>query len=139
MAADLRRVILAAAQAALDEAKAAPAVPTKSGRNKKKKRKKLPAGRALLIGAGLVTAGRATLGGRGRDLMAGVQDRIYEFEESLLGEDGLLGDHGVNGHNGTAEPDEVDDDEVEDEDEDSDEEPEDSELEGAEDEVEVED
>ncbi len=94
MAADMRRVIIAAAQAALDEAKA-PAAP-------KPRKRRLPAGRALLIGAGLVTAGRATLGGRGRHLLAGVQDRIYEFEESVLSE------NGANGHDEVPETEDID-------------------------------
>lgn len=63
---DLHRVLDAAVQAALKEA-AAPPPP---------KKKRLGSGRAVLIGAGLVTAGRVAMRGRGQAMLEALQDRL---------------------------------------------------------------
>jgi hypothetical protein len=63
---DIRKVIRAAAEAALEEPE--PAVQPKKRRHSGR--------RAVLLGAGLVAAGRALGGGRGRDLLASVQDGL---------------------------------------------------------------
>lgn len=68
MAMDMRRPLFAAIQAALDEVQAEP----------QKKRHGVGAGRALLIGAGLYTAGRAVTSGRGRGLLDAIQQRLPE-------------------------------------------------------------
>ncbi len=68
MAIDMRRPLFAAIQAALDEVQA----------ESHKKRHGVGAGRALLIGAGLYTAGRAVTRGRGRGLLDAIQQRLPE-------------------------------------------------------------
>ena len=68
-----QRIVIAAAQAAIDEARAAP--PPKA------KKRKLSGGRAVLLGAGLVTAGRIAAGPRARQLLGGLADRIEDLEE----------------------------------------------------------
>jgi hypothetical protein len=67
-----QRIVIAAAQAAIDEARATPQ-PTP-------KKRKLSAGRAVILGAGLVTAGRIASGGRVRQLVGGLADRIEDLE-----------------------------------------------------------
>jgi hypothetical protein len=68
MAIDLRRVVLAAVQAALEEPDPGPA--------KKQRKKRLSGGRAVLIGAGLMTAGRLAAAGRGRGMLESLQERL---------------------------------------------------------------
>jgi hypothetical protein len=72
MAVDLRRIALAAVDAAFDQ--------QQESTIKKRKRRHLPATRALLIGAGLMTAGRVALSGRGRRLLDSVEERLAQFE-----------------------------------------------------------
>jgi hypothetical protein len=68
-----QRIVIAAAQAAIDEARAAP--PPRS------KKRALSAGRAVLLGAGLVTAGRVAAGPRARQLFDGLAERIENLED----------------------------------------------------------
>jgi hypothetical protein len=68
-----QRIVIAAAQAAIDEARATP--------QPRPKKRKLSAGRAMLLGAGLMTAGKIAAGGRGRHLLGGLADRIEDLEE----------------------------------------------------------
>jgi hypothetical protein len=68
MAIDMRRVVLAAVQAALEEPEPGPA--------RKKRKKRLSGGRAVLIGAGLMTAGRLAAAGRGRGMLESLQERL---------------------------------------------------------------
>jgi hypothetical protein len=70
MAIDVRRVALAAVEAAFDEQRQEP-----------KKKRRLPAGRALLLGAGLMTAGRVAMRGRGGGLLESLQQRLADLED----------------------------------------------------------
>jgi hypothetical protein len=72
MAIDMRRVALAAVQAALEEPDPGP--------SKQKRKKRLSGGRAVLIGAGLMTAGRLAAAGRGRGMLESVQQRLGDHE-----------------------------------------------------------
>lgn len=69
-----QRILIAAAQAAIDEARSIPQPPPK-------KKRSLPAGRAVLLGAGLVTVGRVAVGPRARQLLGGLADRFEDLEE----------------------------------------------------------
>jgi hypothetical protein len=79
MAIDTRRVILAAVEAAIDDVVSAAPKP-------KKKRRGLPAGRAFLIGAGVVTAARLATGDRSRQLLDSVQERLADYVEDGTGD-----------------------------------------------------
>jgi RNA polymerase primary sigma factor len=72
IAIDVRRVVEAAVEAAIQELTPAP----------KPKKRRLSAGRALLIGAGLATAGRVAVGSRGRGLFIGLEQRIADSRSS---------------------------------------------------------
>jgi hypothetical protein len=72
MAIDIRRVALAAVQAALEEPDPGP--------SKQKRKKRLSGGRAVLIGAGLMTVGRLAAAGRGRGMLESVQQRLGDHE-----------------------------------------------------------
>jgi hypothetical protein len=67
---DMRRVALAAVQAALEDPSPG------STKNRQKKKSHLSTGRALILGAGLVTAGRVVAGGRGREMLESLQHRV---------------------------------------------------------------
>src|ERR1700704_4799378 len=67
-----QRIVIAAAQAAIDEARATP--------QPKPKKHKLAAGRAVFLGAGLMTAGRIVAGPRARQLLGGLADRVEDLE-----------------------------------------------------------
>lgn len=82
MAMDFDRIIQAAAEAALQGKNSAQQSPQDGG---KSKRKGLTAPRALLIGAGVYTAGRLLVGSRGRDMVDNLQQRLASFESDLLG------------------------------------------------------
>jgi hypothetical protein len=71
-----QRIIIAAAQAAIDEARSSPP-PGKSKHS-------LPAARARVLGAGLMTAGRIAAGPRARQLLDGLADRIEDLESRFL-------------------------------------------------------
>jgi hypothetical protein len=70
MAIDLRRVVQAAIEAAVQD----PTPVTKP------KTRHLSSGRALLLGAGLVTAGRVIAASRGREMVGYVKQRIAESD-----------------------------------------------------------
>ena len=84
MAIDTRRVILAAVEAAIDDIVSATPSPPKL--SKSKGRQRLPAGRALLLGAGMMTAARLATGSRGRQLLESAQERLAEYVEDGAGE-----------------------------------------------------
>jgi hypothetical protein len=85
MAIDTRRVILAAVEAALDDVMTA--APGKPGKKKKKEKKRgLPAGRALMLGAGAVTAVRLAASPRARDMAGSVQERLADYVEDGAGD-----------------------------------------------------
>jgi hypothetical protein len=78
MSVDVDRIVQAAAQAVLDE--------QDSGRRRRqgssaRKRKRLSAPRALLVGAGAVTAGRLLVRFRGRDVLDRLQERLADVGE----------------------------------------------------------
>src|SRR5579859_7797413 len=85
MAMEGREVILAAAQAALDQA-----------RTPRRRSPRLPAGRAMLLGAGAVTAWRLVARSRGRQVLGALEDRLLEYEERHFG----IGEPGLDGHDG---------------------------------------
>jgi hypothetical protein len=75
MAADLNRILQAAAKAVLEDQ-----APDSGGRSSKKS-KGLTAPRALLIGAGVFTAGRLLVRGRANGLVEGIQQRLADFTD----------------------------------------------------------
>lgn len=81
---DVRRVLRAAMEAALEEP---PPLPTK------KKKRRLPAGRALILGAGLATAGRLAASQRGQALLGSVRHGVSEVTNRDDGDEDL--DHDV--------------------------------------------
>jgi hypothetical protein len=115
---DLRRPLRAAIEAALDEALADPP----------KKKRHGGTGRALLIGAGLFTAGRLVVGGRGRDMLQAIQQRVPDLGQASADGDQPQDDEDFDeyGDEPEDEADEEFDEEPEDEaDEDVEDEPED--------------
>ena len=72
---DMRRVIRAAVDAALED----PAPPPR--------RKRLSTGRALLVGAGLMTAGKLVASSRGREMLGTLRDRVEDIQDRFLGSD----------------------------------------------------
>ena len=70
---DIRKVIRAAAEAALEE-------PTDA---KPKKRRR--SGRVMKLGLGLITAGGLLAGARGRDVLGSLQESLGSLQESLGG------------------------------------------------------
>jgi hypothetical protein len=83
MAFDLEHVVEAAAKAAIEDS---PESTSAGPRRPKRARRGLPAGRAFLIGAGLVTVGRLMLAARGRNLLENLEQRLVEYEERLGGD-----------------------------------------------------
>lgn len=82
MAIDLNKIIQAAAEAALEG--------QGSGRqqqSEKVKRKGLTGPRALLLGAGVYTAGRLLVGARGGGLVEQLHDRLADLEDRHRGND----------------------------------------------------
>ena len=75
MAIDMRRVAEAAIEAAIKEATLGP----------KPKKRRLSTGRALLVGAGLATAGRIAAGPKAREMFGRVRERIADAD--LFGEE----------------------------------------------------
>jgi hypothetical protein len=73
---DLQRILEAAAKAAVEEQAA----------SRKPKKHRLSTGRAILLGAGLATAGRLLVGHKGRDVLGRVQDRIADLKSTEDGE-----------------------------------------------------
>jgi hypothetical protein len=77
---DLQRILEAAAKAAVEEqAKAASA-------SRKTKKRRLSTGRAMLLGAGLATAGRLVVGHKGRDVLVRARERVADFKWPQDGE-----------------------------------------------------
>ena len=73
---DLQRILEAAAKAAVEEQAA----------SRRTKRRRLSTGRAMLLGAGLATAGRLLVGHKGPDVLGRVQERIADFKSVEDGE-----------------------------------------------------
>lgn len=79
MAIDMDRVVRAAAQAALEDGK--------SNRRRRGRRRRLPAPLSLVVGAGIVTAGRVLVRLRGQDVVGGLQQRLLDYERRHLADD----------------------------------------------------
>ncbi len=73
MAADMRRIAIAAVDAAFDQVEAS--------QKKKRRGRLLTPKRAVLGGAALVTAGRLAWSGRGQGLLHSLEDRLSGFED----------------------------------------------------------
>lgn len=71
MPVDMRRMTIAAVEAAFDQYEQAQA---------QSKKRRLPAARALLVGAALMTAGRVAMGNRGRGLLDSLEERLNVFD-----------------------------------------------------------
>jgi hypothetical protein len=78
MAIDVGRVVQAAIQAATQEP---------SPQSKPEKKRHLPVRRAVLIGAGLMTAGRVIVSPKGRELLGSLRQRIADFDGYLEDEE----------------------------------------------------
>jgi hypothetical protein len=132
MAIDVTKIIQAAAEAALDGQGAGPQQQPEKGR-----RKGLTGPRALLLGAGVYTAGKVLVRARGGGLVEGLQERLADFEDRhLAGEDEDLSDDEDfdEGEDFDDEEDEEPEDEYDEDEEPEDEEPEDEEPEDEEEE-----
>lgn len=82
---DMRRVIRAAVDAALEDPVPQP-----------KRKRRLSGGRVLLLGAGLMTAGRLAASSRGREVFGTIRDRMEDVQDKFLGpDDGLPEDAGA--------------------------------------------
>ncbi len=73
MPVDMQRVILAGVQAAIEESKI-----------ERQRKRHLPAGRALLFGAGLVTAARLATSARGRGMLGSLQSGVSRLQDQFL-------------------------------------------------------
>jgi hypothetical protein len=73
---DMRRVIRAAVDAALEDPVPRP-----------RRKRRLSTGRALLVGAGLMTAGKLAASSRGREVFGTLRDRVEDIEDRFLGSD----------------------------------------------------
>jgi hypothetical protein len=73
MPVDIRKIVLAAAEAALQD--------DQTDKQKSKSKSHLTTGRALLLGAGLMTAGKLLAGSRGRDMLGSLQERLDEHRD----------------------------------------------------------
>lgn len=81
---DMRRVIRAAVDAALEEPAPQP-----------RRKRRVPTGRVLLVGAGLMTAGKLATSSRGREMFDTLRDRVEDIEDRFLGShDDLSEDEG---------------------------------------------
>jgi hypothetical protein len=79
---DIRRVIRAAVEAALEDPVPQP-----------RRKRRLSGGRALLVGAGLMTAGKLAASSRGREIFGTIRHRVEDIEDRVLGaDDDLPGD-----------------------------------------------
>jgi len=85
---DGQRVLLAAAQAALEEARLPPRRP--------RRRVAVPA-RSVLLGAGLVAGWRLLARRRGRDVLRALEERLLEYEETHFARDDAGGGAAVSG------------------------------------------
>jgi hypothetical protein len=73
---DISRVIRAAVEAALEDPVPQP-----------RRKRRLSSGRALLVGAGLMTAGKLAVSSRGRELFGTIRHRLEDIEDTFLGSD----------------------------------------------------
>jgi len=73
---NMRRVIRAAVDAALED----PVPPPR-------RKRRFSTGRALLVGAGVMTAGRLAASSRGREMFGTLRDRVEDVQDRLLGSD----------------------------------------------------
>jgi hypothetical protein len=73
---DMRRVIRAAVDAALEDPVPRP-----------RRKRRLSTGRGLLVGAGLLTAGKLAASSRGREVFGTLRDRVEDIEDRFLGSD----------------------------------------------------
>jgi hypothetical protein len=82
---DMRRVIRAAVDAALEDPVPQP-----------ERKRRLSGGRVLLLGAGLMTAGKLAASSRGREVFGTIRDRMEDVQDKFLGpDDGLPEDGGA--------------------------------------------
>lgn len=82
---DVRRVIRAAVDAALEDPVPQP-----------ERKRRLSGGRVLLLGAGLMTAGKLAASSRGREVFGTIRDRMEDVQDKFLGpDDGLPEDAGA--------------------------------------------
>ena len=73
---DMRRVIRAAVDAALEDPVPQP-----------RRKRRLSTGRVVLVGAGLITAGKLAASSRGREMFGTLRDRVEDIEGRFLGSD----------------------------------------------------
>jgi hypothetical protein len=73
---DMRRVIRAAVDAALEDPAPEP-----------RRKRRLSAGRALLVGGGLMTAAKLAASSRGREMFGTLRDRVGGIEDRFPGSD----------------------------------------------------
>lgn len=73
---DVRRVIRAAVDAALEDPVPQP-----------RRKRRLSGGRVLLVGAGLITAGKLAASSRGREMFDTMRHRVGDIEDRFLGSD----------------------------------------------------
>lgn len=73
---DVRRVIRAAVDAALEDPAPQP-----------RRKRRLSGGRVLLVGAGLITAGKLATSSRGREAFDTMRHRVGDIEDRFLGSD----------------------------------------------------
>jgi hypothetical protein len=85
MAIDIRRIALATAEAVLKDLGGQDQQDDSSGRSQqaapKPKKTGLSAGKAMLLGAGVITAGRAAMRARGGGLLDSLQERLSGLDE----------------------------------------------------------
>ena len=79
MPVDMRRVIRAAVDAALEDPVPQP-----------QRKRRLLGGRGLLLGAGLMTAGKLAVSSRGREVFGTIMDRMEDVQDKFLGPDDEL-------------------------------------------------
>lgn len=72
MAIDLQRILESAAKAAVEQGAQA------ASESRKPKKRRLSTGRAMLLGAGLATAGQVVISRKGRDMLSRVQRQIAD-------------------------------------------------------------
>ena len=85
MPVDVRRVIRAAVDAALEDPDPQP-----------RRKRRLSGGRVLLLGAGLMTAGKLAASSHGREMLGTIRDQMEDLQDKFLGpDDGLPEDAGV--------------------------------------------
>jgi hypothetical protein len=75
----MRRVIRAAVDAALEEPVPQP-----------ERKRRRSGGRVLLLGAGLMTAGKLAASSRGREVVGTIRDRMVDVQDKFLGPDDEL-------------------------------------------------